>query len=529
MDGPEVRILGPGSGLEVPASSGLKVRVLARDAESRMGGVSFLADVDGDGAISSSERIEATEVSLDVWEADITGLSGPAGFRGVRVLAEDIAGNYTLEDLDFDVVPDAGNEPPLAADGFVTTQQDTPVALSLSAADPNGGPLSFAIVTPPANGALSGTPPQLVYTPTASFSGFDHFTFRANDGLADSNAATWTVMVGDVNGPPVLTAPPAISLDEGETTTLGISASDPDGDALSLAVEGLPAFASFSDKGGGSGSLILAPGRADVGFHTFDVTASDGLFTSRAVVSVTVRRVDAPPVLAPIGNLTCLEEFTCTFYIRAWDADEEALVFSASGLPAFATFVNLGSGKARLTLEPQYTVDAGDYPDVTVNVSDGELTASETLSIHVEGDSGAPTLQRVIPPDGSTFLRDLREIEVTFDEPLDPDTVSADTFHLTANGTPVTALAIERRVFDSRVVLTFEPLAPASYELTIDAPAVTDRSGNPLGDAPLAASRFTLVDRAGSSSSLFPTEFTRARPTTCSLRAISTRTETWIS
>jgi len=40
------------------------------------------------------------------------------------------------------------------------------------------------------------------YTPNALFSGTDSFTFKANDGLADSNAGTVTITVNHVNHAP---------------------------------------------------------------------------------------------------------------------------------------------------------------------------------------------------------------------------------------------------------------------------------------------------------------------------------------
>ena len=47
----------------------------------------------------------------------------------------------------------------------------------------------------PAHGTLSGTPPEVVYTPAADFNGGDSFTFKANDGINDSNTATVSIMV----------------------------------------------------------------------------------------------------------------------------------------------------------------------------------------------------------------------------------------------------------------------------------------------------------------------------------------------
>ena len=80
------------------------------------------------------------------------------------------------------------NDAPAAADQAVTTDEDVPVEVTLSATDPEGDALSFEIVGAPAHGTLSGSAPNLTYTPATNYNGEDRFTFRANDGLAASNA-----------------------------------------------------------------------------------------------------------------------------------------------------------------------------------------------------------------------------------------------------------------------------------------------------------------------------------------------------
>ena len=47
----------------------------------------------------------------------------------------------------------------------------------------------------PTHGLLSGTAPALTYTPATDYLGTDSFTFKANDGLLDSNIATVSINV----------------------------------------------------------------------------------------------------------------------------------------------------------------------------------------------------------------------------------------------------------------------------------------------------------------------------------------------
>ena len=52
-------------------------------------------------------------------------------------------------------------------------------------------------------------------------------------------------------------------------------ATDPDGDALTLTASGLPAFASLTDNGDGSGRLILSPDFTHAGTFSARLTATD--------------------------------------------------------------------------------------------------------------------------------------------------------------------------------------------------------------------------------------------------------------
>ena len=97
------------------------------------------------------------------------------------------------------------NIPPLANNQQVTTNQDFPVSITLIASDPNGDLLSYSVTSEPDYGQISGTAPNLSYTPNPGFVGEDSLIFKVNDGEFDSNAATVNIIVnpaGTANQPP---------------------------------------------------------------------------------------------------------------------------------------------------------------------------------------------------------------------------------------------------------------------------------------------------------------------------------------
>src|SRR6185503_20460964 len=63
-----------------------------------------------------------------------------------------------------------------------------PTPIHLVGSDADGDALAFGFSSP-GHGTLSGTPPNLIYTPSLNFIGTDSFTYKVGDGLAESGIA----------------------------------------------------------------------------------------------------------------------------------------------------------------------------------------------------------------------------------------------------------------------------------------------------------------------------------------------------
>jgi len=86
-----------------------------------------------------------------------------------------------------------GNDAPVAVDQTVSVPTNGPVAFTLLATDIEGSNLTYTVESQPAFGSLSGTAPDLTYTPTNALFAFDTFTFTAFDGQDVSNTGTVTL------------------------------------------------------------------------------------------------------------------------------------------------------------------------------------------------------------------------------------------------------------------------------------------------------------------------------------------------
>ena len=137
------------------------------------------------------------------------------------------------------------NDPPTANPQSVTTAEDTSTGITLTGSDVDGDALTFILVTQPFNGSLEGTAPDLTYTPNADFIGTDSFTFQVNDGQADSNTATVSIEVTEINDPPVANDD-SVTTDEDTAVAIELTGTDPEGDPLSFSITSGPTNGSLS-------------------------------------------------------------------------------------------------------------------------------------------------------------------------------------------------------------------------------------------------------------------------------------------
>ena len=192
------------------------------------------------------------------------------------------------------------NTVPAADDQTVTTPEETPIDITLTATDPEGAPLTYTILDQPAHGSVTLDGATATYTPALNFNGTDSFTFKANDGIADSLLATVTILVTPVNDAPVA-VDDAYEVDEDGVLTVlaaqGVLANDTDvdNDLLTATLVNGPAHGTLVLAE--DGSFVYTPEANFNGTDSFTYKATDGTLESNlATVTITVNPVNDWPV-----------------------------------------------------------------------------------------------------------------------------------------------------------------------------------------------------------------------------------------
>ena len=176
------------------------------------------------------------------------------------------------------------NVTPVAYDWTTEMVEDSVAEFTLQGNDTDGD-MTFQVLTNPIYGTLSGTAPNLSYTPDPNFYGQDGFLFRVTDEGLTSDPAEVRFAVMPVNDVPVANGQ-VVSTDMDVTKTISLVGSDVEGEVLTFTIENAPAHGTLS---GTAPDLTYTPASGFFGADAFTFTVSDGSATSDpASVQITV-------------------------------------------------------------------------------------------------------------------------------------------------------------------------------------------------------------------------------------------------
>ena len=192
------------------------------------------------------------------------------------------------------------------------------------------------------------------------------------------------------NTPPVMTAISDQSMDEDSTLSLTLNASDADADSLTYNLTTAAAVLGASLSGN---TLSFTPQADYYGSSTVTVQVSDGTDSDSSSFTLTVNAVNDAPQLTTTDSYTIAASDTLTITLSAEDIDSAVLTYTLDSFDAAAVSASL-SGDV-LTITPVSGVSG--TTQLTVSVSDGALSASQTLSVTVLSASNQAPLWDSLP------------------------------------------------------------------------------------------------------------------------------------
>ena len=311
-------------------------------------------------------------------------------------------------------VANVNEGPTFSAPASFAIAENGSAAGTVSAIDPEGSALSYAVVggadaalftIDAASGALSFIAAPNYEAPADS-NGDNVYdvVVSAGDGALSANQQV-AVTVTNVNEAPTLVSPGSFAALENSPVAGNVAAIDPDGTALTYAIVGGVDAALFTiDMATGALSFVSAPdyeapadGNGDNVYEVV-VSASDGLLTDTQTIGVTVGNVNDAPVIAggDTASASVAENGTSVSTVSASDVDGTVVTYAIVGGADAANFsIDAATGALSFVSAPDYEAPSDSNGDnvyqVTVSASDGSLTDIQAISVSVGNVNEAPS------------------------------------------------------------------------------------------------------------------------------------------
>ena len=222
---------------------------------------------------------------------------------------------------------------------------------------------------------------------TVSIEVSDSGNGNSDDVLQDSQ--DFTIEVRNSNNAPVLPPLEPLTVNEGETLTLQLNATDSDNDALTYLAENLPEGSNLDPA---TGLFTWTPNFIAAGlYEDIQITVTDGHSSSTQPLSITVENTNQAPVFSPLPLQSGREDTALRFTLNASDFDGDSLIISPVSVSALPEGAIFEGEQGNFEWIPSYE-QAGEY-DLNFKVIDPQGEQGETtVTVRIDNVNRSPNL-----------------------------------------------------------------------------------------------------------------------------------------
>jgi hypothetical protein len=223
--------------------------------------------------------------------------------------------------------------------------------INISATDIDGDNLTFSASSLPSFAQLTdnanGTATLRLNPGYAAAGTYGNIEVRVTDNApaALSDSETFTIEVTNVNRPPQLNPIADQSLNENETKSITITATDPDNDLLQFSLSGNPDFVSLRDNGNASATLTISPGAGTAGvYNNITIRVQDNQTPAQADSKTITITVNPAPIKdnSPIMTHFLMDSWYSRIGFKA--IDRSPLRFASDSLRYFYRLIDKQTG-----------------------------------------------------------------------------------------------------------------------------------------------------------------------------------------
>jgi large repetitive protein len=398
-------------------------------------------DLDGDTLTFAATGLPAG-LSIDPATGLVSGTVSPTASAGgptnngvytVTVTASDGNGGTVSSTFTWTI----SNTPPLAVDDSYTTNEDTPITLTVLAndTDPDGNPATpIQIVSATAtNGTATVNPDGTInFVPIPDFNGTATVTYTISDGLGGFSTAIATIVIAPINDAPDANPLPNRENLDGAVISAQVGGlfTDREGDTLTYSATNLPLGLSINPTTGEiSGTIDSNASQVNGGLYQVTITANDnngGVSTSTFFWSIANPGPTANNDFASTGE--DLPALSIPVLTNDNDPDDDTLTVTSASSPNGSVIIG---ANGVLFYTPNANFNGTDT--ITYTISDGQGgTATATVTVTVISQNDAPTVSP-LPARSNADNDSINQLSVATNfTDIDPDALT-----FTATGLPL--------------------------------------------------------------------------------------------
>ncbi len=379
------------------------------------------------------------------------GLPGltEVGSYSIRVVANDQQAGTVWDDFILQVI-ETNVAPSFTSLPVTTATEDVLYQYNVTTAD-DGVNMGITISAPQVPAWLAITDngdgtATLFGTPANEDVGTHNVVLNVSDGIAAPVAQLFSIVVENVNTPPVLVN--SIP-DQAALVGQAFNYSIPENTFADFDADDVLTYEAIITSGGSWTHTWLIfypaqrrfyglPSAVDIGSYTIRVTVTDtGMESAFDIFTLSVYAEDVPPVFTSLPITQAYENIEYTYNVTTTDDGIDlGITIEAPTLPSWLTFTDNEDGTGLLRGTPT-TSDIGTH-DVVLTVTDNILPSiDQSFSIEVLDVNQPPVLVNPIP-NQTTVAEQLYQYTVPENTFEDPDEASVLTWNaMLANGEPL--------------------------------------------------------------------------------------------
>ena len=184
------------------------------------------------------------------------------------------------------------------------------------------------------------------------------------------------------NNVPQYVGTPGTAVTVGQTYRYDLAATDADSEPLSFTASTLPAWLTLTDHHDGTATLTGTPAAGDVGNVSITLSVTDGEDTTPQAFTLHVAAAPAAPVFTSTAPADARDGVAFLYTLTATDANDDALTFAATSIPAWMTLTDNSDGTATLSGTPGVNDVAVTTAEWTV--TDGTTIVTQSFALIVQ-------------------------------------------------------------------------------------------------------------------------------------------------